>query len=71
VPVMNSYANELEQLGQQSGNPTLGDFATLAAQYRRAFVAAVPTYTPADNHLANAATYLSTTVLGACSAVSV
>jgi ABC transport system ATP-binding/permease protein len=71
VPVMNSYATTLEQLGQRSANPTLGDFATLAAQYRRAFVAAVPTYTPADNHLANAATYLSTTILGACSAVSV
>jgi hypothetical protein len=48
----------------------LQDFATLAAQYRRAFVAAVPTYTAADNYLANAATYLSTAVLGACAAVS-
>jgi ABC transport system ATP-binding/permease protein len=71
VPVMNLSANTLEQLGQQSGNPTLQDFATLAAQYRRAFVAAVPTYHAADNHLANAATYVATTVLGACSAVSV
>jgi ABC-type multidrug transport system ATPase subunit len=71
VPVMNLYANTLEQLGQQSANPTLQDLATLAAQYRRAFAAAVPTYTAADNHLANAATYLSTAVLGACSAVSV
>jgi hypothetical protein len=70
VPVMNLSANTLQQLGQQSANPTLQDFATLAAQYRRAFVAAVPTYHAADNHLANAATYLSTTVLGACSAVS-
>jgi hypothetical protein len=48
----------------------LQDFAILAAQYRRAFVVAVPTYTPADNHLANAATYLSTAVLGSCAAVS-
>jgi ABC transport system ATP-binding/permease protein len=71
VPVMNSYANELEQLGRRSANPTLGDFGTLAAQYRRAFVAAVPSYTAADNHLANVATYLSTAVLGACAAVSV
>jgi ABC transport system ATP-binding/permease protein len=70
LPVMNSSANTLQQLGQGSANPTLQDFATLAAQYRRAFAAALPTYTAADNHLANAATYLSTTVLGACSAVS-
>jgi ABC-type multidrug transport system ATPase subunit len=71
VPVMSSYAATLEQLGQRSANPTLQDLATLAAQYRRAFAAAVPTYTAVDNQLANAATYLSTTVLGACSAVSV
>jgi ABC transport system ATP-binding/permease protein len=70
VPVMTSYANELEELGRRSANPTLQDFAALAAQYRRALVAAVPTYTAADNHLANAATYLSTTILGACSTVS-
>ena len=71
VPVMSSYANKLEELGRRSGNPTLQDFATLAAQYRRALLVAVPTYTAADNHLANAATYVSTAVLGACSAVSV
>jgi ABC-type multidrug transport system ATPase subunit len=70
VPVMNSYADTLQELGRRSDNPTLQDFATLAAQYRRAFVAAVPTYTAADNYLANAATYLSTAVLGACAAVS-
>jgi hypothetical protein len=67
---MNTAADQLEELGRRSGNPTLQDFAILAAQYRRAFVVAVPTYTPADNHLANAATYLSTAVLGSCAAVS-
>jgi hypothetical protein len=70
VPVMSSYADELEELGRRSGNPTWQDFATLAAQYRRAFVTAVPTYTAADNNLANAATYASTAVLGACAAMS-
>jgi hypothetical protein len=29
----------------------------------------LPTYTPTDNHLANAANYASTTILGACAAV--
>jgi hypothetical protein len=69
-PVMNAFANKLDQLGRRSSNPVLQDFAELSAQYRRAFALAIPTYAPTDNHLANAANYLSTTVLGACSATS-
>lgn len=68
--IMNSYAGKLEQLGRQSDNAVWQDFANLSAQYRRAFVVALPTYTASDNHLANAANYLSTTILGACAAVS-
>lgn len=64
--VLSNQANTIEQLGHQSGNATLQDFATLIAQYQRAFVAAVPTYTPADQHLANAAAYTSALVDGAC-----
>ncbi|MCV7316907.1 hypothetical protein H7J77_15330 [Mycolicibacillus parakoreensis] len=64
--VLSNQANTIEQLGQQSGNATLQDFAVLIAQYQRAFVAAVPTYTPADQHLANAAAYASALVDGAC-----
>ena len=67
-PVMNAFANKLDQLGRRSSNSVLQDFAELSAQYRRAFALAIPTYAPTDNHLANAANYLSTTVLGACSA---
>ena len=67
---MNSFAGKLEQFGRQSNNAVWQDFADLSAQYRRAFVLAIPTYTPTDNHLANAANYLSTTILGACAAVS-
>jgi hypothetical protein len=67
--VMNTFADNLGQLGRSSGNFIWQDFADLAAQYRRAFAVAVPTYTPPDNHLANAANYLSTTVLGACAVV--
>lgn len=69
APVMNAYAGKMEQLGRQSGNPTWQDLANLSAQYRRAFVVALPTYTPADNYLANAANFLSTTILGACAAL--
>lgn len=67
--VMNNFAGNLEQLGRDSGNLTWQDFANLSAQYRRAFALAVPTYSPADNHLANAANFLSTTVLGACAVI--
>lgn len=67
--VMNAFAGNLEQLGRSSGNFIWQDFANLSAQYRRAFVLAAPTYTPADNHLANAANYLSTIALGACAVV--
>ncbi len=70
APVMNAYAGKLELLGRRAGNPTLQDFAVLSAQYRRAFVVAIPTYSPADNHLANAANYASTTILGACAALT-
>jgi hypothetical protein len=69
-PVMNSYAGKLEQLGRQSDNAIWQDLANLSAQYRRAFVTALPTYTPTDNHLANAANFTSLIVLGACSAVA-
>lgn len=69
-PVMNAFANKLDQLGRRSSNPVLQDFAELSAQYRRAFALAIPTYAPTDNHLANAANYVSTTVLGACAATA-
>ena len=69
APVMNTYASKLEQLGRQSDNAVWQDLANLSAQYRRAFVTSLPTYTPTDNHLANAANYASTTILGACAAV--
>ncbi len=69
APVMNAFASTMEQIGRQSDNAIWQDFANLSAQYRRAFVVSLPTYTPTDNHLANAANYASTTILGACVAV--
>jgi hypothetical protein len=66
---MNTFAGNVERLGRSSGNFIWQDFANLSAEYRRAFALAVPTYSPADNHLANAANYLSTTILGACAVI--
>lgn len=67
--VMNTFADKLGQLARDSGNFVWQDFADLSAQYRRAFAVAVATYSPPDNNLANAANYLSTTILGACAVV--
>jgi hypothetical protein len=69
-PVMAASADKLQALGERSGNITLQDFAALSAQYRRAYVQSVPTYTAADNYLESAALSLSGVVGAACRAVS-
>ena len=69
IPVMSKYANELEELGRKSSNPTLQDFAVFAAQYRRAYVAALQTYTAADSYLSRASNRASATISEACEAV--
>ena len=66
---MNTFADDVERLGRSSGNPVLEDFAVLAAQYRRAYVLALSSYTSVDNYLANASTNLVKSVYSACKAV--
>jgi hypothetical protein len=68
--LMTSNADEMERLGRKSGNPTLEDITVLAAQYRRAFVTAIPSYLPADNYLAIAATNLVRLVNWGCKAAA-
>jgi len=69
VPVMSAFAEDLEGLGRRGNNATLNDFTELSAQYRRAFVLALPSYRPVDNYLANASTNLVKTMYSACKAV--
>jgi hypothetical protein len=69
VSVMTSNADTLASLGARSNNAVLGDFATLAAQYRRGFAASIPTYKPNDNFLSESAVFLVQTVNFACEAV--
>lgn len=71
IPVMLEYADEVEQLGRRSANPVIQDFAALSAQYRRAYVAGLPTYTSSDFYLADAAARVSSTVYAACNAAGV
>ncbi|AFM14905.1 hypothetical protein Mycch_0078 [Mycolicibacterium chubuense NBB4] len=68
VSAMQHNADEVDQLGIRSRNPILEDFASTAAQYRRAFVQAVPTYQPADNYLDSTASQLLAVVDQACKA---
>lgn len=69
IPAMQNVADESEHLGFQSGNPIAADFAALSAQYRRAYIQAVPSYGPADTYLGNAASELLSLTDQACRAV--
>lgn len=70
IPVMQDFAREVNSLGEESGNGTLRDVAQLSAQYRNAYVAALPTYVPADKYLLMASNYLVGVVNAACRAVA-
>jgi hypothetical protein len=63
---MTAFADQAEEIGSRSQNPVLQDWAMLSAQYRRAYVRAVPTYTPADNYLVSTSTYLAQAINTAC-----
>lgn len=69
APIMERYADELAMFADRSGNLIVQDFANLASQYRKAYVAALPSYTPADKYLATASIRLVGVVQGACQAV--
>ncbi|WP_235718571.1 hypothetical protein, partial [Mycolicibacterium goodii] len=66
APIMSANADEMERLGQRSGNPVFEDIAELAAQYRRGFVASLPNYTAADSYLELSATNLVRLINWAC-----
>ena len=68
VPTIADNASALQDLGIRSSNPIFRDFSDLAAQYRRAYVQAIPTYVPADNYLDSAASELVIALDEACKA---
>ncbi|WP_235677047.1 hypothetical protein [Mycolicibacterium porcinum] len=68
APIMTANADKIEKIGRNSGNPVFEDLAVLAGQYRRAFVTALPNYTPRDSYLSESAALLSVTVNLACKA---
>lgn len=69
MPVMRTFATDIQLLGRRSDNATLADLATLSAQYLRAYASALPTYAPADDYLQVAAGAAGGMVTEACRAV--
>jgi hypothetical protein len=69
IPTMNRSADSIGELGGRSSSPILRDFAAYASQYRRAYAAALPTYTPADFYLADTALRTTSLIDEACRAV--
>lgn len=70
IPVMTANADEMEHLGRKSGNPQFEDLAVFAAQYRRALVISLPSYTTKDVYLALSAVNLNRLAFGACKVAS-
>lgn len=68
IPAMQRSAARIQELGQRSSDPTLRDFAYYAAQYRRAYATALPTYAPADFYLADTALRTTSLISEACKA---
>ena len=71
APVMSAFADEVEALAGGTSNGVFRDFATLAAQYRRAYAAALPTYVPTDAALTATASAATLAIDEACVATDV
>ncbi|PJK18943.1 hypothetical protein CSX11_28695 [Mycobacterium goodii] len=70
IPIMRRVANQMLALGNRSQNSVLKDLADLSVQYRNAFIAAIPTYMPADNYLSLASLRVAGIVNSACRAAA-
>lgn len=68
LSAMDSYADDLEALGERSDNLILRDFASAAAVYLRAYVSAGDTYTTADSFLSASSFRFGNIVTAACQA---
>ncbi len=66
--LMATYADDMERLGRESDNAAWEDFAVLAAQYMRAYVQAIPTYSGNVSYLASQSTLLASAIHWACKA---
>jgi hypothetical protein len=69
IPVMKKYADDVENLSRSSKNPTIADFGTFSAQYWRAYVAALSSYTRTDSYLSQVAARPPGFIVEACLAL--
>lgn len=72
-PVLSGFADTYDHLARASSasNPVLADFGVLAAQYGRAFVAGIPTYTAADLYLFNVFQKAAGVITSSCRAAGI
>lgn len=68
VPLLNAYANDMERIGRASGNPIWEDLAIFAAQYLRAYIQGIPTYSPNYVYMSLVSTTLPVAIYWACKA---
>lgn len=66
TPVIKKYADDIEDLARSSNNPTVADFGVFSAQYWRAYLVALSTYTKADAYLAQVAGRSAAVIVFAC-----
>lgn len=69
MPVLMKFADTYEKLARQNPNPIIQDFGILAAQYGRAFVKAIPTYTQPDANLYDVFRKIPAAIVTACKAL--
>lgn len=69
-PLIEGYATDVEALGRKSDNPVLGDFASSAALYLRAYLTVGENYTVADGWLSSVGFKFANLVSGACRAAA-
>jgi len=68
MPVLLKSVDTYEKLARQSDNPIIQDFSTLAAQYGRAFIKAISTYTQPDTNLYDVFRKIPAVITAACKA---
>jgi hypothetical protein len=71
LPEISGLAGRVSELGRQSGNAILEDFAETASLYLRAYVTSGDSYVAADSYLTATAFRLRNTVSAACQSASV
>lgn len=67
--VLAERADQIEEIGKSGGNPVIGDFLALSAQYYRTYASGIPTFSVQDAELYAAAQSIGAVVSAACLAV--